>query len=61
MPDLENSAQKAFEEGQTDEDRRLGAKDRRNTDKDRRDSERIADEIAPRRHPDIKGRRSTDK
>ena len=42
------------------EERRDGAKDRRQLDKDRRDPERVADEIAPRRHPDIKGRRDYD-
>ncbi|MFV2089650.1 MAG: hypothetical protein ACC642_03250 [Pseudomonadales bacterium] len=53
MPELENSAQQG-------EDRRQGAKERRKSDKDRRDLERLANEIAPRRHPDIKGRRSDD-
>lgn len=42
------------------EERRDGPKDRRQADKDRRDPERVADEIAPRRHPDIKGRRDYD-
>ena len=42
------------------EERRDGPKDRRQTDKDRRDPERVADEIAPRRHPDINGRRDYD-
>lgn len=42
------------------DERRDGAKDRRQTDKDRRDPERVADEIAPRRHPDVKGRRTYD-
>ena len=42
------------------EERRDGPKDRRRLDKDRRDPERVADEIAPRRHPDIKGRRDYD-
>jgi len=53
MPELENSAQQG-------EDRRQGTKERRKKDKDRRDLERLANEIAPRRHPDIKGRRSGD-
>ena len=43
------------------EDRRDGPRDRRKGEKDRRDPERVADEIAPRRHPDIKGRRDYDK
>jgi len=42
------------------EDRRQGAKDRRKADKERRDAERVADEIAPRRHPEVKGRRDVD-
>jgi len=43
------------------EDRRDGPKDRRVNKKDRRDPERLAEEIAPRRHPDIKGRRDYDR
>lgn len=43
------------------EERREGPKDRRNANKDRRDPERLAEEIAPRRHPDIKGRRDYDR
>ena len=42
------------------EEKRSGVRDRRITDRDRRNPERTADEIAPRRHPDIKGRRSYD-
>jgi hypothetical protein len=60
MPELKNTAEETFEESTQGENRRQGAKDRRITDKDRRNPERVADEIAPRRHPDIKGRRSTD-
>jgi hypothetical protein len=48
------------EEYQGDE-RRDGPKDRRSQARDRRDPERVADEIAPRRHPDIKGRRDYDR
>ena len=65
MPDLDNTAEETFPEKiegeDSNEDRRAGATDRRTGDKDRRDPERVAEEIAPRRHPDIKGRRSTDK
>ena len=46
---------------QQGEERRDGPSDRRKQAKDRRDPERVADEIAPRRHPDIKGRRDYDK
>ena len=60
MPELNNTAEEPFEDGRQGEDRRQGAKDRRITDKDRRDPERVADEIAPRRHPDIKDRRTRD-
>ena len=42
------------------EERRKNSGDRRKSSKDRRNPERLADEIAPRRHPDIKGRRATD-
>jgi len=42
------------------EERRDGPRDRRAKNKDRRDPERVADDIAPRRHPDIKGRRESD-
>jgi hypothetical protein len=45
---------------QPGEDRRDGPKDRRTNRKDRRDPERLAEDIAPRRHPDIKGRRDYD-
>ena len=57
MPDMQNTAKKTPQEG---DDRRTGARDRRIEDKERRDSERVAEEIAPRRHPDLKGRRTTD-
>ena len=42
---------------QLEEERRKGPKDRRTTKSERRNPERIADEIAPRRHPDVKDRR----
>ncbi len=58
MPD--NSSPDAATDYQGDE-RRDGLKERRSKDKDRRDPERVSDEIAPRRHPDIKGRRTYDK
>jgi hypothetical protein len=61
MPDPNNTAAQTLEEDQQGEDRRQGIKDRRIAEKDRRNPERLADDIAPRRHPDIKGRRSTDK
>ena len=60
MPKTENSAQRALDEAES-EDRRQGAKDRRKANKDRRDLERLADEIAPRRHPDVRSRRSRDR
>ena len=46
--------------GYQGDEKRSGVRDRRTTDRDRRNPERAADEIAPRRHPDIKGRRSYD-
>jgi protein required for attachment to host cells len=60
MPKLDNSAQQALDESHQGEERRQEAKDRRKADKDRRDLDRLADEIAPRRHPDIRGRREKD-
>lgn len=45
----------------TEEDRRSGARDRRTAKADRRNSERLAEDIAPRRHPDIKDRRKSDR
>jgi len=60
MPESQNSAKKTPDEGQAGDNRRSGAKDRRIEDKERRDPDRVADEIAPRRHPDIKGRRESD-
>ncbi len=66
-PMPENPAPEASEDYQVSyggsyagKERRDGPKDRRQTDKDRRDLERVADEIAPRRHPEIKGRRGYD-
>lgn len=43
------------------EERRTGARDRRTAKVDRRNSERLAEDIAPRRHPDVKDRRSSDR
>jgi hypothetical protein len=60
MAEQNNTAAETLE-GHQGEDRRQGIKDRRIADKDRRNQERLADEIAPRRHPDIKGRRSADR
>jgi hypothetical protein len=60
MPKLDNSTQPAPDESHQDEERRQDAKDRRKADKDRRDPDRLADEIAPRRHPDVRGRRNKD-
>ena len=60
MPKQDNSAQQALDESHQGEDRRQEPKDRRKSDKDRRDLDRLADEIAPRRHPDTKGRRKND-
>ena len=60
MPDMQNTAKKTPEEDFDGDERRSGARDRRIKDKERRDLERVADEIAPRRHPDIKGRRTAD-
>lgn len=60
MPDLTNTAVEPLEEGYPGEERRQGMKDRRIADRDRRNPERLADDIAPRRHPDIRGRRSID-
>lgn len=59
MPDSDNTAQKSATDREGEE-RREAAKNRRKTKKDRRDPERVAEEIAPRRHPDLKGRRSSD-
>ena len=60
MPETNNAAKETFDQVHQGEERRQGAKDRRINDKDRRNPERVADEIAPRRHPDIKGRRASD-
>jgi hypothetical protein len=60
MPDMQNTAKKTPEEGNGGDERRSGARDRRIEDKERRDPERVADEIAPRRHPEIKDRRTSD-
>ena len=60
MPEPNNAAEETFDPVHEEEERRQGAKDRRIADKDRRNPERVADEIAPRRHPDIKGRRTSD-
>lgn len=43
------------------EERRSGHRDRRKAGTDRRNAERLAEDIAPRRHPDVKGRRSYDR
>jgi hypothetical protein len=43
------------------EERRSSVRDRRTAVQDRRDPERVAEDIAPRRHPEIKGRRKTDR
>jgi hypothetical protein len=61
MPEPNKAGQNPDESASEAEDRRQGVKDRRTGDKDRRDPERTADEIAPRRHPDVKGRRDSDK
>jgi hypothetical protein len=58
-PMPENTATEHKDDRQ-DEDRRNGPRDRRSAKKDRRDPERVSDEIAPRRHPDINGRRNYD-
>ena len=60
MPETSNAAKTEFEHDQAEEERRQGAKDRRIAGKDRRNPERVAEEIAPRRHPEIRGRRSSD-
>jgi hypothetical protein len=39
------------------ENRRKGSKDRREANQDRRNAERVADDVGPRRHPDIPERR----
>ncbi|MCZ6710498.1 MAG: hypothetical protein O7B25_09055 [Gammaproteobacteria bacterium] len=41
--------------------RRKGAKDRRERAQDRRNAERVADDVGPRRLPDIPDRRNTTK
>jgi hypothetical protein len=65
MSDNKKSAGQPLEamksDGLTEEDRRTGTRDRRVAKVDRRNSERLAEEIAPRRHPDVKGRRSSDR
>ena len=45
----------------TEEERRSGVRDRRISKADRRNSERLVEDIAPRRHPDIKDRRKSDR
>lgn len=42
-------------------DRRKGARDRRETRQDRRNPERVADDVGPRRHPDVRERRNPTK
>ena len=62
-PMPENTApedSESYQNAQQENERRDGPKDRRQTGKDRRDPERVADEIAPRRHPDVNGRRDYD-
>jgi|TARA_B100000315_G_C14572577_1_gene586347 hypothetical protein len=44
----------------TQEERRKGPESRRVATEDRRHSERVADDINPRRNPDTPGRRSAD-
>jgi hypothetical protein len=41
-------------------ERRKGAKDRRSRLEDRRNADRVADDPAPRRDPDRRGRRTSD-
>jgi hypothetical protein len=60
MSQVNPTAAESLDEHYEGEDRRNGSKDRRKAKVDRRNPERLAEEIAPRRHPDIKGRRSTD-
>ncbi len=63
VPMPENTAAEAsenYQEAHPEKERRDGPKDRRKTSRDRRDPERVAEEIAPRRHPDVKGRRTYD-
>ncbi|MGE0625628.1 MAG: hypothetical protein AB7I04_13305 [Pseudomonadales bacterium] len=45
----------------TEEERRSGVRDRRIAKADRRNSERLVEDIAPRRHPDVKDRRKSDR
>jgi hypothetical protein len=42
---------------QPGENRRKGRKDRRKANQDRRNAERVADDVGPRRHPDVPERR----
>lgn len=49
------------EQDAVQKEKRSGAKDRRTSKADRRNAERLAEDIAPRRHPNVKGRRNTDR
>jgi hypothetical protein len=60
MSEVNPTAAESLDPHYEGEERRNGPKDRRTARTDRRNPERLAEEIAPRRHPDIKGRRSTD-
>jgi hypothetical protein len=42
-----------------DNDKRSGSTDRRITAEDRRNTERVAEDLTPRRDPDVKDRRHT--
>ena len=57
--DLEHQADDPGDaaEGPAQEDRRKGPSDRRRAEEDRRNAERVAQDIAPRRNPDVTDRR----
>ncbi|MCB1683927.1 MAG: hypothetical protein KDI31_05565 [Pseudomonadales bacterium] len=49
----------ASQSGHAGSERRSGPADRRSSQPDRRNPERTAEDFAPRRHPDVKDRRTT--
>ncbi|MGD8416548.1 MAG: hypothetical protein PVH91_05785 [Pseudomonadales bacterium] len=68
MPENQNTAVEMDDRAKDDqgsealaEEKRSGTRDRRIAKTDRRNPERLAEEIAPRRHPDVKGRRDYDR
>ena len=58
QPEKVQQAKKVQQVKKAQEERRAGPADRRRTQPDRRNAERVSEDVAPRRHPDVKDRRS---